>query len=92
MLTDGVDSHGKSHLLSGWSSPGGVTPEPILLVSTRSAIDSVQECVPPCVGFNPDGLFSRDSCLRPRTGAKTHGLWLIPATLTVYFRQETDIS
>src|SRR5713101_1262189 len=57
---------GMLRLLSGCSTPGSETPESVLLVSTRSAMDCGQECVHLCVGFNPDGLFSRD-----RTGRRS---------------------
>src|SRR5881397_945480 len=52
---------GRLRLLSTRSTTGSATPEPILLVSTRSAMDCAQECVHLCVGFNPDGIFSRDT-------------------------------
>jgi hypothetical protein len=52
---------GRLRLLSARSIPGGVTPEPILLVSTRSTKGCADEQVRLCVTFNPDGLFSIDN-------------------------------
>src|SRR2546427_174536 len=51
---------GKLRLLSAPSIPGGVTPEPLVLVPTRSAMGSGHWRLRFCVTFGPDGLFSRD--------------------------------
>src|SRR5213594_2582600 len=48
-------------LLSTQSIPGGVTREPILLISACPATDCADESVRYCVDFDPDGLFSRDN-------------------------------
>ena len=52
---------GRLHLPSARSIPGGETPEPILLVSTRSAIGCGRERVHLYVTFEVDGLFLRDT-------------------------------
>jgi len=51
---------GRLPLPSARSIPGGVTPEPILLVSAFPIMRCAGEQVPFCVTFDSDGLFSSD--------------------------------
>src|SRR5437867_5114171 len=58
---------GKLRLRSTRSIPGGVTPEPILLVSVCPTVGCPDERVRFRVTFDPDGFFSRDRGLRAVT-------------------------
>src|SRR2546425_292574 len=62
---------GRFRLLSARSIPGGVTPEPIRLVSACPAKGCADERVGFSVTFGPDGLFSRDRGGRPEQAGCT---------------------
>ena len=61
ILADGLYSSERLRLLSARSTPGGVPPESILLVSSRTAMGCGRERVHLYVTLDPDGLFSRDT-------------------------------
>ena len=83
---------GRLRLLSAPSTPGGMTPEPILLFSACPAIGDADERVRFCVTFNPDGLFTRDREYAPgnQEPQATKGGWSFRETqleMLALFRQ-----